>query len=304
MRARVGLLILACLLLPGFTETTLTQTATPANLVGTLTLPEGARAPGVLILPGASDRNGNRPGQYNDSLKLLAHGLAECGVASLRVDPRGIGDSTQALPWDLDSFTVDITEADAMGWLAVLRTHARSAAVLGYGEGGLTAAHIGASAQRIVLLGATARPAGEVLRARTAQLGLSAVARARINEAISQMEAGKIADDPPPAVGGLFRLGQTYLISLFKRDPLADLRTTRAPALVVDGTTDLETIPQDAARLAAARPGVHLVRLAFMNHVLRVAAPDWSSNMLTYARPDLPLAPGLLPTLCGFLSAP
>jgi len=301
MTAR-SLLLSACLFLTAFTETPVIQKSTPADLSGTLTMPDAPRGVGLLILPGASDRNGNRPGQYNDSLKLLARGLADCGVTTLRVDPRGIGDSTKALPWDLDSFTVDITEADASAWLQILRQRTSRTAVLGTGEGGLTALRIGGSAWKIILLGVPARRPADVLRARIATLGLSGAARARIAEALAALEAGRTADEQPPAIGGLFRQGQTYLISLFKLDPLAELRRSRNPVLVIDGTTDLETLPADGPRLAAARAGIRQITLPFMNHVLRPAAADWQQNMATYERPDLPLEPGLVPAVCTFLT--
>lgn len=71
----------------------------PATLHGTLALPDGADpVPGVLILAGSGpvDRDGNLPGVRNESLKLLARALADQGVASLRVDKRGIGASRAA----------------------------------------------------------------------------------------------------------------------------------------------------------------------------------------------------------------
>jgi pimeloyl-ACP methyl ester carboxylesterase len=295
---RILLSVLA-LLSAAFTEAPLTQTATPANLAGTLTLPDAPHPPGVLIIPGGTDRDGNRPGQHNDSLKLLAQGLADCGIASLRIDPRGYGDSTQAVPWDLDSFTTDITEADARTWLGLLGRHAGPLAALGVGDGALTALRI--DAPRLVLLEAASRSPGEVLRQRLATLGLSGQARARMASAIDDLEAGRSTDDVPPAMGQILRFGQTWLISLFHIDPLAELRRTRAPTLVIDGTTDLELQPQDGARLAAARPGIIRTTLPFMNHALRVAPADFGINLATYEHRELKLHPQLLPALCQFL---
>src|SRR5881394_2701711 len=66
------------------------------NLCGTLLLPQSKkRVPVVLIISGSgpTDRDGNSPllkGPDN-SLKLLAEGLAANGIASLRYDKRGIG---------------------------------------------------------------------------------------------------------------------------------------------------------------------------------------------------------------------
>lgn len=77
----------ACIVTPetawARTEREIATGTGPATLHGTLALPDGpARVPGVLILAGSGpvDRDGNLPSLSNDSLKLLARGLADRGV--------------------------------------------------------------------------------------------------------------------------------------------------------------------------------------------------------------------------------
>src|SRR5687768_6203120 len=67
-----------------------------AILYGSLLLPQAKRkVPVILIISGSgpTDRDGNSPllKGPNNSLKLLAEGLAANGIASLRYDKRGIG---------------------------------------------------------------------------------------------------------------------------------------------------------------------------------------------------------------------
>jgi hypothetical protein len=38
-----------------------------------------------------------------------------------------------------------------------------------------------------------------------------------------------------------------------------------------------------------------------MNHVLKIAPTDRMANLAVYNKPDLPLAPGLLPALTAFI---
>src|SRR5690554_4832883 len=76
-----------------------------ATLHGTMTLPDGdAPVDMALILPGSgpTDRDGNFPEGQNDSLKLLAHDLADEGIGSLRIDKRGVGASYAAAPDEND----------------------------------------------------------------------------------------------------------------------------------------------------------------------------------------------------------
>ena len=94
---------------------------TPTGTVyGTLELPAAKLpVPVVLIIAGSgpTDRNGNSPALpgSNNSLKMLASGLAERGVASFRYDKRGIAASAKAAGSEQDiRFTHYIDDAKAL----------------------------------------------------------------------------------------------------------------------------------------------------------------------------------------------
>lgn len=109
---------------------------TPSGtLHGTLTLPAApAKPPVVLIVAGSgpTDRNGNSrflPGA-NNSLELLAATLAEGGIASLRYDKRGVGESAPALPVANEaSLRFDDYVRDATLWIELLAADPRFPAV-------------------------------------------------------------------------------------------------------------------------------------------------------------------------------
>ena len=95
----------------------------------------------MLLLAGSGpvDRDGNLPCARNDSMKLLAHALAGQGVASLRIDKRGVGVSRASETREEDlrfSSYVD----DALAWSAVLTSLERilSAFLRGHSEGELS----------------------------------------------------------------------------------------------------------------------------------------------------------------------
>ena len=277
-------------------------------LHGTLTLPGGdARVPGVMIVAGSGpvDRDGNLPGLLNDSLKLLAHGLAEHGIASLRADKRAVGASIWPGLHEADLRFGDYVR-DAAVWAGVLRSEPRVSrvALLGHSEGALvvTLAAGRAEADRLVLLAGAGTPAGPIMERQFSQGGLPEPLRAQLHRILSSLAAGHAVEDVPPPLASVFRPSvQPYLMSWLPLDPAVALSRVTVPVLVVQGTTDIQVGVADARILAAARPGTELAVVEGMNHVLRHVAADRAANVATYKDPALPLDPGLLPALVGFL---
>ena len=150
------------------------MSADPAPIYGTLLVPDGAGPhPTLILLPGSGpvDRNGNLPGMVNDSLRLLAEGLAESGVATLRADKRGIGASHAAAP-DERALRLDTYVDDTVLWMRALADDLAIARVglLGHSEGALiaTLAAQRAPVDRLVLVAARARRAEPLRRGRLA----------------------------------------------------------------------------------------------------------------------------------------
>lgn len=96
--------------------------------------------PVALIIAGSgpTDRNGNNPAMKGDYLKMLAEGLAAQGIASLRYDKRGIGQSTVATKSE-EALVIEDFANDAASWLIQLKADRRftKVIVLGHSEGSL-----------------------------------------------------------------------------------------------------------------------------------------------------------------------
>ncbi|MCK4515842.1 MAG: alpha/beta fold hydrolase, partial [Spirochaetaceae bacterium] len=91
-------------------------------------------------ISGPTDRDGNSrliPGR-NDSLKLLAEGLATHGIASLRYDKRGLGESTYEGLREEDLIFADFVN-DLLTWVlwADARDDVSDIYLAGHSEGGL-----------------------------------------------------------------------------------------------------------------------------------------------------------------------
>jgi pimeloyl-ACP methyl ester carboxylesterase len=280
--------------------------AGPGTVYGTLLLPSRAKGPVPVVLlisgSGPTDRDGNSkmlPGP-NNSLKLLAEGLASNGIASLRYDKRGIGASTKALGAESD-IRFDYYVDDAAALCERLRNDPRFSGVViaGHSEGSLIGmiAAKRCKAAGFVSIAGVGEPAADVLRTQLkTQLPPELAAK---NEAVLHaLEQGKRPESVPPELETLYRESvQPYLISWFKFDPTKEIAALTVPVLLIQGTTDIQVSVDDARKLAAADPNAKLLLVEGMNHLMKSVAADRHSQLSSYSDPTLPLAPQVVPAI-------
>jgi len=284
------------------------------DLAGTLegTLAQGT--PAVLIVPGSgpTDRDGNSPlGITAQTYKLLAEALAQRGIASVRIDKRGMFGSAAAVP-DPNDVTVDDYVADIESWADTISQASRGQCVwlLGHSEGGLmTMAAAAKDPSRycgLLLVASVARNLGDVLRAQLAANPANAPLLPEIDAIIAKLKAGESvpAAGMNPALVLLFAPQvQSFLGSVFRQEPAELIAAHDLPVLILNGTADLQTPAADARALASARPDATLVIVERVNHVLKQVPDDTrAANLATYADPDLPLAPGVVDAITQFVA--
>ncbi len=275
-------------------------------------LQAGEGAPVVLIVPGSgpTDRDGNSPlGVRAAPYRLLAEGLADRGIASIRIDKRGMFGSAGAVT-DPNAVKVADYVADTHAWIAVARHNMRVDCVwlAGHSEGALIAL---AAAQRpdgicgLFLIAGPGRRLGDVLRA---QLAVNPHNRHYMDDllgAIDTLERGGDVETTgkPEVIWQLFAPQvQGYLRDLFSYDPAALIRAVDLPVLIVQGGNDLQITTEDADRLAAALPAARRLDLPTMNHVLKdVPDGDLAANIGSYGDPERRLAKGLVEGVAAFV---
>jgi pimeloyl-ACP methyl ester carboxylesterase len=81
---------------------------------------------------------------------------------------------------------------------------------------------------------------------------------------------------------------QPYLISLFRQDPAAAFAQLKMPALIVQGSNDMQVGVGDAQALKAAKPDAELVLIDGMNHVMRIVPNDVKRQLASYKDPNCP----------------
>jgi pimeloyl-ACP methyl ester carboxylesterase len=281
----------------GYFELDQTLQTSTGELSGTLTVPilKGT-FPVALIIAGSgpTDRNGNNAQMKNNSLQLLAHELAAQGIASIRYDKRGIGASKGALISE-ENLRFENYVEDAKAWAAELKADSRfrELIIIGHSEGSLIGMLACEQADLFVSLAGAGRPIDVILKEQLAvQLkGEKKLLRAA-NDGLSKLKEGKLVEDAPVELFGLFRSSvQPYMISWMKYDPAVEISKLKIPIVIVQGSTDLQVKEEDAVILFKAHPlNSRLIIIENMNHVLKIAPLDRTKNIETYSNPELPLA--------------
>ncbi|WP_434603149.1 alpha/beta fold hydrolase [Pseudomonas sp. Z4-7] len=280
------------------------------ELFGSLLLPKSdTPVPVVLIISGSgpTDRDGNNPeGGRNDSLKRLAWVLARHNIASVRYDKRGVAASLAATP-DERNLSVEAYVADAVAWSHKLAADPRLGRLilLGHSEGALIASLAApqANAAAVISVSGSARPIDQVLRQQLSSR-LPPALMLRSNELLDSLKAGRPDADVPAQLQVIFRPSvQPYLISLFRQDPAQAFAALKMPALIIQGSHDIQVSVDDARQLKAAKPDAQLALIEGMNHVMRIVPNDVKRQLASYKDPNLPLAAELGVQILRFIGS-
>ncbi|MGE8098942.1 alpha/beta hydrolase [Pseudomonas fluorescens] len=278
------------------------------ELFGSMLLPKSdSPVPVVLIISGSgpTDRNGNNPeGGNNDSLKRLAWVLAKHNIASVRYDKRGVAASLAATP-DERNLTLEAYVADAVAWGQKLKSDPRMGPLilLGHSEGALVAtlAAPQVDAAAVISVSGSARPVDQVLRQQLSNR-MPPDLLLRSNELLDSLKAGHVDEHVPTPLQVIFRPSvQPYLISLFRQAPAAAFAKLKMPALIIQGSNDMQVGVGDARMLKAAKPDAQLALIEGMNHVMRIVPNDIKRQLASYKDPQLPLAVELGTQILSFI---
>lgn len=108
-----------------------------AVLKGTLVLPEGysRKTPVLIMITGSGLQNRDEEIYEHKPFAVIADALARAGIATLRYDDRGFGESTG----DLVHCTTEDMKNDALAGIGLLRERFDRVGIIGHSEGGTIA---------------------------------------------------------------------------------------------------------------------------------------------------------------------
>src|SRR5437899_2204533 len=246
------------------------------SLAGTLTLPPGKGPfPAAILLSGSGPHDRDESLVGHRPFLVLADHLTRKGVAVLRFDKRGIGNSTG----DYTSATTEDFAADAQAALAYLKTRkeidTKKIGLIGHSEGGLIAPLVATHSSDVAWIVLLAGPGlkGEdtlllqsELILRAAGVNDAEVARtlafnkrtyalvreekdpaaleAKLSELVQNTSTG--AALPPAAVQAQVRMMVSPWFRFYlDYDPLPALQKTACPVLALTGEKDVQISPKE-----------------------------------------------------------
>lgn len=220
-------------------ETTVSFPVNGQKVVGTLNLPDGvSRPPVVLLLHGftGSRHELQIPSVQEGIFARAARLWSEQGIASLRIDCRGSGESDG----DFADTTLDGQIEDGLAALDYLAARgdidANRMAIAGWSMGGAVGSAVAARTGHTLDGIALWAPGTNLAAALTFVLGAET------------MKKGLAAGDAPVEAtlpwGGVTRLKGPFFESLFRVDPVAEITGYPGPLLVVVGSNDEVVFPQ------------------------------------------------------------
>lgn len=276
------------------------------NINGTLLTSKTPSKDLVIIIPGSgpTDRDGNQQMTRNNSLKLLADGLAKNGIASYRYDKRVLTlIRRNALKEDKLSFDMFIEDAIATVNFFKKQDRFSNIYIVGHSQGSLVGM---VAAQQIDV-------AGFVSLAGSGQ----AIDKTIINQVALQMpdlkektetafktlkEKGKVSNYSP-ALASIFRPSvQPFMASWMQYNPQEEIaRLDGENVLIITGTKDIQISEEEASLLQKGNPKATLVTIPKMNHVLRIIEGGDLENTKSYNLSGLPIAEDVISHISEFI---
>lgn len=290
-------------------ETAYTYKGLTGTIHGTLTMPEGAsgKVPVVLIIPGSGsiDRNGNseKMGINSNMYMMLAAALRKNGIASLRYDKRMVGESAGTFKESQLRFE-DYVD-DAVGFINELHDDGKFSKIiiLGHSEGSL----VGILSSRdqpvngFISVEGAGRVGYDIL---TEQMkSQTDYVASHMKPILDSLRKGKTQDNVDASLYSIARPSiQPFLMTWMRYDPGRAMKIVKMPALIIQGSTDLQVATVDAEKLKKGKSEAQLDIIPNMNYVLKEAPADRDKNLATYNNPNLLLKPELVTAITDFIN--
>lgn len=277
-------------------DTPITIRSQDLTLHGSLRAAPGSPGPAALLISGSGpiDRNSDMKRMKIGVMGRIATQLAAHGIASMRYDKRGVGESDG--DYRATGFLDNVDDARAA--LDTLRARpevdADQVFLIGHSEGALIAAALADDADLagVVLLAGTAQTGEAVLRWQAGQVAetlprpvrllLKLLRQDVVRTQTKRLERIRNSTDDVIRIQGV-KLNAKWFREFMAFDPSGALADAAVPVLAITGAKDIQVDPADVRRMA------DLVSTPFrgeivddVTHLLR--ADDGPASIRTYKK--------------------
>ena len=286
-----------------------------AVLKGTLVLPAGytKKTPVLIMVTGSGLQNRDEEIFEHKPFAVIADALARAGIATLRYDDRGFGESTG----DIINCTTEDLKNDALSGIRLLRERFDKVGVIGHSEGGTIALLLAAEgkADFIVSLAGNVVSGAETLlwqnRVALSGAGVPAETVDTYCKALAEaFETGHVGNYELPEglkqnlSMAILQLQTPYLKYFLTLDTRPVLGKITCPVLALNGSKDQQVNPD--ANLEALRKGLpaatpaQIECMEGLNHLFQ---PCTTGAATEYKEIEITIAPEVLAKLVEWLSA-
>ena len=243
-----------------------------AVLKGTLVLPEGCtrNTPVLIMVTGSGLQNRDEVFYEHRSFAVIADAFARAGIATLRYDDRGFGESTG----DIINCTTEDLKNDALAGIGLLRERFDKVGVIGHSEGGTIALMLAAEKKAdfiVSLAGMVVSGKETLLWQNRIALAAAGVPDETVNtycKALQEIYEARLAGSPLPSPGKYdlpatlaqnlsavsMQIQTPYLKYFLALDVRPLLGDVTCPVLALNGTKDTQVEPE--SNLRALRNGL------------------------------------------------
>lgn len=243
-----------------------------AVLKGTLVLPEGCtrNTPVLIMVTGSGLQNRDEVFYEHKPFAVIADALARAGIATLRYDDRGFGESTG----DIINCTTEDLKNDALAGIGLLRERFDKVGVIGHSEGGTIALMLAAEKKAdfiVSLAGMVVSGKETLLWQNRIALAAAGVPDETVNtycKALQEIYEARLAGVPLPSPGKYdlpatlaqnlsavsMQIQTPYLKYFLALDVRPLLGDVTCPVLALNGTKDTQVEPR--SNLEALRNGL------------------------------------------------
>ena len=292
-----------------------------AVLKGTLVLPEGCtrQTPVLIMVTGSGLQDRDETLFEHKPFAVIADALARAGIATLRYDDRGFGESTG----DIINCTTEDLKNDALAGIRLLRERFDKVGVIGHSEGGTFALMLAAEKQAdfIVSLAGMAISGAEALvwqnRLTLAAAGLpeetvDAYCKL-IAEAFDVRVHGGLMPKPGPNLpealkqnfqAVLMQIQSPYMKEFLALDMRPLLGSISCPVLALNGTKDTQVeYEQNLGALRTGLPATPANRIEAVEGVNHMFQHCTTGMVQEYRQIEETFAPEALEIIIQWLSA-